>query len=93
MSANLFYRTLCQICLGVLLVASVPYAVAAEWLFGTVTTFNPQTRSIGIDGLTFTLTASAGYPTAKEFKRGQAVRYEADGKLIKRIEVIQLPPT
>lgn len=93
MSASILNRTICRIGLGVLLLASAQFATAAEWVSGTVSAFNPLSSSIVIDGHAFTLSASASYTATKEIRKGQAVRYEADGKLIKRIEVVTLPLT
>lgn len=93
MSMSMLNRTIYRICLGVLLLASAQFAAAAGWVSGTVTAFNPLNSSIVIDGNAFTLSASASYTATKEIRSGQAVRYEADGKLIKRIEVVTLPLT
>lgn len=93
MSMSMLNRTIYRIFLGVLLLASAQIAAAAGWVSGTVTAFNPLSSSIVIDGDTFTLSASASYTATKEVRNGQAVRYEADGKQIKRIEVVTLPPT
>jgi hypothetical protein len=96
MSIKLLNRTSGQVFMGVLLAACVQVSAAAEWVSGQVTAINPETGSIEIDGLAFTLTAAArndARNSSKTLKSGQAVRYEAEGKLIKRIEAITLPPT
>jgi hypothetical protein len=71
-------------------------ASAAGWVSGRVNAVNPATQSIKIDGQTFTLAHAASSATASQIrslKPGQAVRYEAEGKVIKRIEVVKLPPS
>ena len=93
MSTSMLNRTISRIFLGVLLLASAQFATAAGWVSGTVTAFNPPSSLIVIDGHAFTLSASASNTATKEIRNGQAVRYEADGKLIKRIEMVALPLT
>jgi hypothetical protein len=63
---------------------------------GQVTSINLETKSIRINDRVFTLSPAVLYDTTnpvKSLQPGQGVRYEADGKLIKRIEVVKLPPT
>jgi hypothetical protein len=93
---NMSNRIVRQLALGVLLAACSPFSAAAGWVSGQVTAINPETNSIEIDSLAFTLPAAGRYDTTnpiKALKPGQAVRYEADGKFIKRIEVKALPPS
>jgi hypothetical protein len=89
-------RKACQVVMGVLLAICAQLSAAAGWVSGQVTAINPETNSIEIDSLAFTLPAAGRYDTTnpiKALKPGQAVRYEADGKFIKRIEVKALPPS
>jgi hypothetical protein len=85
-----------RILLGVLLAVCSHLSIAAEWMSGQITAINPETNSIEIDGRALTLTAAAKYDRTNpidKLKPGLVVRYEADGKFVKRIEVIQLPPS
>ena len=96
MSFNMLNRKICQIAFGVLLATCVQISAAAEWMSGQVTSINLETKSIGIDDRVFTLSPAALDATTSPvqgLKPGQAVRYEAAGKLIKRIEVVKLPLT
>lgn len=95
MSFNMLNRKACQLAFGVLLVTCTQISAAVEWVSGRVTAINLETKSIGIDDRVFTLSPALLYTTSSPvqgLKPGQAIRYEADGKLIKRIEVVKLPP-
>lgn len=96
MSIKILNRKSGQILMGVLLAVCAQISAAAGWVSGQVTAVNLEAGSVEVDGLAFTLTASARKEAAnstKTLKPGQAVRYEAEGKLIKRIELITLPPS
>lgn len=91
-----FNRKARQLAFGVLLTACAQISAAAEWVSGRVTSINLATSSIGIDNRVFTLSPDVLYaatPPVKTIQPGQSVRYQADGKLIKRIEVVKLPLT
>ena len=93
---NMLNRKACQITFGVLLATCAQISTATEWVSGQVTSINLETKSIGIDARVFTLSPAVLYATpnpVQGLKPGQAVRYEAAGKLIKRIEVVKLPLT
>jgi len=90
------YRKAHFLCLGLLLATWGSLAVAAEWMYGKVTSINLERNLIVIDGRTLTLSASeklSKYYQLKDIKPGQAVRYELVGTSIQRIESVQLPPT
>ncbi|MHB0916230.1 MAG: hypothetical protein ACYC39_08390 [Thiobacillus sp.] len=96
MFLSMLNRKACQVAIGVLLATCAQISAAAEWVSGQVTSINLETKSIGIDDRVFTLSPAVLYATThpvKALQPGQAVRFEADGKLIKRIEVVKLPPT
>lgn len=67
-------------------------AGAAGWVSGRVNAVNLATQTVKIDSQMFTL-APAASSLIHSLKAGQAVRYEAEGKVIKRIEVVKLPPS
>lgn len=90
------YRKARFLCLGLLLATWGSLAVAAEWMYGQVTSINLERNIVVIDGRALTLSASeklSKYHQLKEMKPGQAVRYELVGTSIQRIESVQLPPT
>jgi hypothetical protein len=96
MSIKILIRKSSLVLMAALLAASAQISAAAGWVSGQVTAVNLEAGSIEVDGLAFTLSASAKKEAAnstKTLKPGQAVRYEAEGKLIKRIELITLPPS
>lgn len=95
MSISMLNRKICQVTAGILLAACAQISVAAGWVSGRITSMNSETKVIGIDDRTFTVSPAALYDMSdpiKALQPGQAVRFEADGKLIKRIEVVKLPP-
>jgi hypothetical protein len=82
--------------MGVLLAVCSQLSMAVEWMTGQITAINAETNSIEIDDRAFVLTAAVRYDRAnpiKALKPGLTIRYEAEGKFVKRIEVIQLPPS
>ena len=96
MSKSMLKKRLSQAGMAMLLCAFAQLASAADWVSGRVTAVNPATSSIEINGQTFTVSPAASYATSSQFKSlkpGQAIRYEADGRTIKRIEVVKMPPT
>lgn len=95
MFIRMLNRKTCRVAVGMLLAVSTQISAAAGWTSGRVTSMNPETKVIGIDDRTFTLSPAALYDMTEPIKAlhpGQAVRFEADGKVIKRIELVKLPP-
>jgi hypothetical protein len=94
MSIKILNRKSSQFLMGVLLAACAQISAAAGWVSGQVTAVNLEAGSVEIDGLAFKLATSARSELSnagKMLKPGQAVRYEAEDKLIKHIELITLP--
>lgn len=95
MSINMFKEKISQLAAGIFLAAWAQISVADGWVSGRITAMSHETKVIGIDDRTFTLSPAAlsGISDpSRVLQPGQAVRFEADGKLIKRIEVVKLPP-
>jgi len=96
MSFSMLNRKACQVTFGILLATCAQVSAAAEWVSGQVISINFEAKSIVIDDRVFTLSPAVLYATTspvKVLQPGQVVRFEADGKLIKRIEVVKLPLT
>lgn len=96
MFANRITRNARLLCFGVVLAAWGQVSVAAGWVTGQVTAINLERNQIVINDRAMTLSAAAKlsqYNQLKAIKPGHGVRYEAEGTTIKRIELVQLPPT
>jgi len=96
MSLSIFNKKAGQVAIAVFLATCAQISTAGEWVSGQVTAIDLQTKSIRIDDQIFTLSPSVLYATTspvKTLRPGDGVRYEAEAKLIKRIEMVKLPPT
>lgn len=71
-------------------------SLAGEWTTGQVTSINLELNKIVISerALTLSMAVKLGqYSQLRTIKPGQGVRYEAEGTVIQRIELVKLPPT
>jgi len=95
MTTNIWVRKFGLLGLGVLLASLSQMSIAADWVYGRVTAYSPQLNQVVINNQSFTFSSAerlALESALKNIQPGQRVRYEADGKTIKRIEVLVPPP-
>ncbi len=83
-------RMIQSLLFGVMLTASCQISIAAGMAVGKITSVDTKNRTIAIDGISFEIDANKSDISNRisQFKSGQAVQFESDGKKLIRVETV-----